>query len=116
MSTQTPLSRGCRLAVLLAIGASQTYDADGYVIPNAIERQAIGDRDNMTLKADGSLDIYIQIEIDPAGPRASGSAGVHRWNAPCEVGNGTMQIGQAVITRRAGPPELMHQEQSYAHN
>jgi heat shock protein HslJ len=41
---------------------------------------------------------------------------VHRWKAPCEVGNGTMQIGQAVITRRAGPPELMHQEQAYAHN
>jgi heat shock protein HslJ len=89
---------------------------DGSVIPNAIERQAIGNCDNMTLNADGSLDIDIQIEMDPAGPRASGSAGVNRWNAPCEVGNGMMQIGQAVMTRRVGPPELMHQEQAYARN
>ena len=27
-----------------------------------------------------------------------------------------MQIGQAAMTRRAGPPKLMHQEQAYAHN
>ena len=42
--------------------------------------------------------------------------GVHRWNAPYKVGNGTMQIGQAARTRRAGPPELMHQEQAYVHD
>ena len=66
------LALGCLLAVLLAIGVSQAaapIDYDGYCIPKAIERQAIGDRDNMTLNADGSLDIYIQIEIDRRAAR-----------------------------------------------
>ena len=35
---------------------------------------------------------------------------VGNCNALCEVGNGTMPIGQAAMTRRAGPPQLMHQE------
>jgi len=38
------------------------YDADGYFIPNALERQAIGDRDTLALNADGSLELYIQAE------------------------------------------------------
>ena len=36
------------------------YDADGYFVPNSIDRYAIGDRDRLTFNEDGSLDIYIQ--------------------------------------------------------
>lgn len=36
------------------------YDAEGYLIPNALNRQAIGDRSNLASNADGSLDLYIQ--------------------------------------------------------
>jgi hypothetical protein len=36
------------------------YDTDGYFIPNALNRQAIGDRDKLVGNADGSLDLYIQ--------------------------------------------------------
>ena len=36
------------------------YDRDGFPAPNAINRYAIGDRDELKYNADGSLDIYIQ--------------------------------------------------------
>jgi hypothetical protein len=36
------------------------YDIDGYFIPNALNRQAVGDRDKLIINADGSLDLYIQ--------------------------------------------------------
>lgn len=38
------------------------YDADGFQIPNRLDRYAIGDRDKMKFNADGSLDIYVQAE------------------------------------------------------
>jgi len=38
------------------------YDGDGFTIPNAIERYALGDRDDLKFNPDGSLDIYIQFE------------------------------------------------------
>jgi hypothetical protein len=36
------------------------YDTEGYFIPNALNRLALGDRDKLVTNADGSLDLYIQ--------------------------------------------------------
>lgn len=36
------------------------YDMDGFQIPNALDRFAIGDRDPLRFHADGSLDLFIQ--------------------------------------------------------
>ena len=44
------------------------YDADSYLVPNAINRYALGDRSGMKVGDDGSLTIYIQNE-SPGGDR-----------------------------------------------
>jgi hypothetical protein len=58
------------------------YDAEGFQIPNELDRFAIGDRDPLVFNEDGSLDIYIQKE-NPGPeresnwlPSASGPSGV----------------------------------------
>ena len=38
------------------------YDAEGFQVPNRLNRFAIGDRDALKFNADGSLDLYIQNE------------------------------------------------------
>jgi hypothetical protein len=38
------------------------YDSDGYLVENAINRYAVGDRDKLNFNKDGSLDIFIQHE------------------------------------------------------
>jgi len=38
------------------------YDGDGFPVPNAIKRYAIGDRDDLKFNPDGSLDLYVQPE------------------------------------------------------
>jgi hypothetical protein len=58
------------------------YDAEGFQVPNELDRFAIGDRDPLAYNPDGSLDIYIQ--KDNPGPdrvanwlpSASGPSGI----------------------------------------
>ena len=38
------------------------YDKDGYPTINALDRNALGDHDNLECNADGSLDLYFQHE------------------------------------------------------
>jgi len=42
------------------------YDAEGFPVPNDLDRYALGDRDPLIYNDDGSLDIYIQHD-DPGG-------------------------------------------------
>jgi hypothetical protein len=44
------------------------YDTEGYLIPNALNRQALGDRDKLITNVDGSLDLYIQANT-PGGEK-----------------------------------------------
>jgi hypothetical protein len=44
------------------------YDTDGYFIPNALNRLALGDRDKLVTNGDGSLDLYIQANT-PGGEK-----------------------------------------------
>ncbi len=47
------------------------YDADGFQVANSLNRFAIGDRDDLTYNADGSLDIYIQPDSPGAGQESN---------------------------------------------
>jgi nitrite reductase/ring-hydroxylating ferredoxin subunit len=47
------------------------YDKDGFPTANALNRNAIGDRDALTVNADGSLDLYIQNESPGADKEAN---------------------------------------------
>lgn len=44
------------------------YDTEGYFIPNALNRLALGDRDKLVANSDGSLDLYIQANT-PGGDK-----------------------------------------------
>jgi hypothetical protein len=44
------------------------YDTDGYFIPNALNRLALGDRDKLVSNGDGSLDLYMQAD-SPGGDK-----------------------------------------------
>src|SRR5262249_43640259 len=47
------------------------YDKDGYFIPNALGRQAIGDRSTLVANADGSVDIFLQAQSPGKGKEAN---------------------------------------------
>jgi hypothetical protein len=47
------------------------YDADGFQVPNALNRYALGDRDALAYNADGSLDLYIQPQSPGQGREAN---------------------------------------------
>jgi hypothetical protein len=47
------------------------YDGEGFPVPNAMDRYAIGDRDALWFNPDGSLDIFIQHESPGQGRRAN---------------------------------------------
>jgi hypothetical protein len=50
----------------MAFWSVTMYDAEGFQAANPIDRFAIGDRDQLTYNADGSLDLYLQ--HDSPGP------------------------------------------------
>ena len=49
-----------KLPPVNAFWSLTAYDTEGYFIPNAIKRQALGDRSNLVPNPDGSTDLYIQ--------------------------------------------------------
>lgn len=62
------------------------YDKDGFPTANALQRNAIGDRDALKYNADGSLDLYIQ-HASPGADKES------NWlPAPADAFNLTMRI------------------------
>lgn len=80
-----------KLPPVAAFWSITMYDAEGFQVPNEIDRFAIGDRDALKYNGDGSLDIYIQKE-NPGHereanwlPSASGPSGITmRLYAPDE--------------------------------
>lgn len=63
------------------------YDAEGFAIPNSLNRFALGDRDALQFNTDGSLDIHIQ----PDAPEASKTS---NWLPSAQTGvfNLTMRL------------------------
>jgi hypothetical protein len=59
-----------KLPPVNAFWSLTAYDADGYFIPNAINRQALGDRDELQLNGDGSLSLHVQAD-SPGSNRES---------------------------------------------
>ena len=79
------------------------YDKDGFPTANALNRNAIGDRDELKFNADGSLDLYFQNEL-PGKDRES------NWlPAPTEAFNLTMRLYAPKLEIRDGrwaPPAV----------
>lgn len=79
------------------------YTAEAYFSENPINRYAIGDRDDLQLNSDGSLDLYIQHESPGAGKESN-------WlPAPADDFNLTMRLywpEMAVLTGDWNPPPV----------
>jgi hypothetical protein len=78
------------------------YDAEGFQVPNPLDRFAVGDRDDLVFGHDGSLDLYIQHD-SPAGRTAN-------WlPAPAGVFNLCLRLyypQSEVLDGRWVPPEV----------
>lgn len=82
------------------------YDAEGFQVANSLGRFAIGDRDELTYNADGSLDIYMQ-------HRSPGAEKVSNWLPSPEQGalGVTMRLyapKAEAIDGRWVPPAVTH--------
>ncbi|MDQ2945365.1 MAG: DUF1214 domain-containing protein, partial [Acidobacteriota bacterium] len=80
------------------------YSEDGYFVPNAINRFAIGDRDPLKFNADGSLDLYIQKD-SPGGAKDS------NW-LPAPEGEFNLSLrlywpSEEILTGRWNPPAVL---------
>ena len=79
------------------------YDMDGFPSPNALKRNAIGDRDPLKFNADGSLDLYFQNESPGADKESN-------WlPAPPDAFNLTMRLYAPkleVLDGRWAPPPV----------
>ena len=47
------------------------YDPETYLVPNAIDRYAVGDRSGLTSADDGSLTLYIQADPPDTAPQTN---------------------------------------------
>jgi hypothetical protein len=79
------------------------YDKDGFPTANALNRNAIGDRDALKFNVDGSLDLYVQNE-SPGTDKES------NWlPAPTGAFNLTMRLyapKAEVLDGRWAPPAV----------
>jgi hypothetical protein len=95
-----------KLPPVNAFWSVTAYDADGYFIPNAIERQAIGDRDKLAFNTDGSLDLYIQAQ-------SPGTAKEANWlpvgNAPFNLPMRLYSPKAEILDRTWVPPPVKPQ-------
>jgi hypothetical protein len=55
------------LPPVLGFWSLTLYDAEGFQVPNPLDRFAIGDRDQLVYNDDGSLDIRIQAQEPASG-------------------------------------------------
>ena len=83
------------------------YDAESYLVPNPINRYALGDRSGMKFGDDGSLTIYIQNEVarrGPAGQLAAGAKGrrVQAGDAPLRAEEGGRGRNMVAASDQAG--------------
>lgn len=96
-----------KLPPVNAFWSVTAYDPEGYFIANALERQAIGDRDKLSFNADGSLDLYIQAESPGAGKE-------NNWlpvaKAPFNLLMRLYSPKSAILDRTWTPPPVRRQE------
>jgi hypothetical protein len=93
---------------VLAFWSLTAYDEDGYVVPNELDRYAIGSRDELEVGADGSLELAIQYAAPGQGPAAN-------W-LPCPPGRFNLCLRlyrpeRDVLEDAWAPPALIEREQ-----
>jgi hypothetical protein len=73
------------------VGCERNSHADGYFIPNALNGEAIGDRDKLVTNPDGSIDLCVQAESPGKEKEAN-------W---LPVAQGTLQAEMRLYSPRA---------------